>query len=63
MKKLSSETLFLNELGKIIEKFQLNWTYKTQVMNLLVKCIRFWADCVGVNITWVKWLILKKSSK
>ena len=63
MKKFSSEKLFLTELENFLDKFQFNWNYKTQVMNLLVKCTRFWADCVGVNNTWAKWLILKKSSK
>ena len=63
MKKFSSEKLFLSELGQCIDKSQFNWTYRTQGMNLLVKCTRFWVDCVGVNIPWVKWLILKKSSK
>ena len=63
MKKLSSEKLFLTELGKFQDKFQFNWTDRTHVMNLLVKYTRFWTDFVKVVITWEKWIIWKKCSK
>ena len=50
MKKCSSEKLFLFELGRFLDKFQLNRNNKTQVMTELVDSTFYWTDFGNVNI-------------
>ena len=42
MEKCPLVKLFLSELGKILDKFQINWNYRTQVMAKLVDLTHFW---------------------
>ena len=51
MEKCPLEKLFLSELGKILEKFQINWSYRTQVMAKLVDLTHFWTVCKDARIS------------
>ena len=59
MEKCSSEKLFLFELGKFEDKFQVNRINKTQNMKELVDPMFSWTVCENAKFTCSKWKRLK----
>ena len=63
MKKCSSVKLFLTELGKFEDKFQVNRINRTQVTNKLVDVMHFWTDYGNIGFACGIWNKLKTWSK
>ena len=51
MEKCPVEKLFLSELGKILDKFQINWSYRTLAMAKLVDLTHFGIVCKDAIIS------------